>query len=130
MSATELITPNQWEAFDEFVNLIGAEDRYRLPASGSWRTSTDADLIRAGLLDLKRGSYPYQYGLTPDGRREACSRNGHEFNPNRPATDGCAMCDAVICSNCEGFGKITCPPNYESDCANCNGAGIVERLTA
>ena len=122
---TSLLTPNQWEAFDEFVNLIGAEDRWSFPA-GDRRLSTYSDLCAAGLLERNQRLAAPLYGLTAAGRREACAREGHEFNPRRPAADGCAMCDAVICPNCEGFGEMQIDA---TDCQDCNGAGIVERLT-
>ena len=126
-SPTELLTLNQWEAFDEFVNLIGAEDRWSIPASDR-HVSTYSDLCAAGLLlrNPQLAARP-EYCLTADGRREACARDGHEFNPNRPAADGCAMCDAVVCSSCEGFGEMKIDA---TDCENCNGTGVVERLTA
>ncbi len=128
-----MITPNQWAAFDEFVNAIGCEDRWRFPVTGKL-PRTYRELCAAGLLERNHKlAGPPRFGLTAAGRREACQRDGHhDFNAKRPAPDGCQMCDAVLCQQCEGFGSFSDPDGRydDRDCINCGGAGLAEGSAA
>ncbi len=119
------LTPTQWLAFDEFVHLIGSEDRWRSPVPTRAR-ATYRTLAFAGLLIRRMGSHG-MYRLTGAGRREACARSSHDFDRNRPEADGCQMCDAVVCSACMGAG-LFCDPTGASertdDCEACDGTGV------
>ena len=127
------LSAEAWEVFDEFVLRLGGDD--------DWDVSILAlrhhyvALMDAGLLALRPNYALEMYGLTVTGRREVCSRDGHEFNLDRPAAEGCKMCDAVVCPDCYGFGRFpkdSAEAHGEGgisgpDCTRCDQTGLVER---
>ena len=127
MTTQTKLTATQLEAFDEFVQLIGVEDRWTF---ANWRRQrgTYGALVLAGLLE-RRLHYPLaMYGLTETGLREVCHRDGqHDHDRNRPASDGCQTCDATLCLSCEGYGSISDATGQRDDvrCGDCRETGLL-----
>ncbi len=126
---TDDLTATQLEAFDEFVQRIGLENEWDGPDPHRQQT-TYAALLNAGLL-VVRPRYPMLvYGLTDVGRREICLRDGHhDYDKDRPASDGCQTCDAGRCQGCAGFGSVSgqrgpVHTNLVLRCRDCDGSGL------
>ena len=111
------LATDTWEVFDEFVLRIGSDGVWEFPVI--LLQFHYEDLVDAGLLTPRLNYALDMYGLTEIGRREVCSRGGHDFDRNRPAADGCSMCDAVVCPDCSDSGPLPV------DCTGCDNVGLV-----
>lgn len=130
MTVPATVTDTMFTALDRHVERLDG-DRWRTRDLRHTRMTMLA-LCGAGLLRERFHIGVFEYAVTEAGLREYCARNGHDFDTDRPAPDGCQRCDAVVCPHCDGVGDVDC---YQGWCAACDyqvshcicdGEGVVE----